>query len=77
MMDLATIKAMLELADKETENAHQEFSDRLSVHAAALQIMQFEKDLYYGDVSQGKYLQKIKEIIELYMEDINNEITKN
>lgn len=76
-MDLAIIKAMLEAADRETENAHQKFSDRSSAHGAALQIMQFEKSLYYGDIAQSKHLQKIREIIELYMEDINNEIAKN
>ncbi|WED22806.1 hypothetical protein L3Q72_05285 [Vibrio sp. JC009] len=76
-MDLAKIKAMLEAADKETADAHHSFSDKSSVHAAALQIMQFEKDLHYGDIAQNRHLQKIREIIESYMEEINNETAKN
>lgn len=76
-MDLAKIKLMLEVADKETEYAYENFSEKSAAHRAALQIMQFEKELFYGDVAQNKHLQKIREIIELHMEDINNEIIKN
>lgn len=72
-MDLAIIKNMLKQADMETELAHEDFSKKSGAHKAALQIMNFEKDLYYGDASNNHHLKKIKEIIEINVEDIINE----
>ncbi|MCA0936671.1 hypothetical protein LCL85_14115 [Vibrio alginolyticus] len=73
-MDLKQLKAFLQEADKETQIAHQDYSKKSSVHKAALQVMQFEKELYYGDVAQSRHIQKIKEIIDVNAEDIINEI---
>ncbi|AHX60681.1 hypothetical protein B224_1945 [Aeromonas media WS] len=36
--------------------------------------MQFEKELYYGDIAQARHIKKIKDIIEINAEDIVNEI---
>jgi len=73
-MKLEEIKAMMLEAEKEAENTFVDYADQSATHQAALQIMQFEKDLHYGDLSQSRHLQKIKQIIEDHMEDINNEI---
>lgn len=75
-MDLNEFKALLREADKDTQIAHQDYSKRSAAHKAALQIMQFEKELYYGDLVQTRHLQKIKDIIEINAEDIVNETTK-
>lgn len=72
-MDLATIKFFLKQADIETELAHEDFTKKSAAHKAALQIINFEKDLYYGDASNNHHLKKIKEIIEVNVEDIINE----
>ncbi|HIF9466544.1 CxC ATPase DNA modification system associated small protein [Photobacterium damselae] len=76
-MSLAAFKALLKQIDIETEEAHNNYSERSAVHCAALQIMQFEKDLYYGEAVNGKHLKKIQSIIEIHLEDIINETTKN
>ncbi|ABI71932.1 CxC ATPase DNA modification system associated small protein [Shewanella frigidimarina] len=73
-MNLDKLKAMLQEAHKATEIAHEDFSKISAVHRAALQIIEFEKELYYGDSSSGRHLQKIKEIIDINVEDIINEI---
>ncbi len=75
-MDLNEFKMMLIQADKETDLAHQDYSKKSAVHKASLQIMQFEKELYYGDNSQSRHIQKIKDIIEFNAEDIINEINQ-
>lgn len=72
-MDLKQLKAILEQADQETKAAHQDYSKKSAVHKAALQVMQFEKELYYGDVGHGHHIKKIKEIIDVNAEDIVNE----
>lgn len=72
-MNLDELKALLEKADKETENAHLDYSKKSAAHRVALQIIQFEKELHYGDTSSGQYLKKIKEIIYINAEDIVNE----
>ena len=76
MMSMVDFKAILKQIDIETEEAHNNYSERSSVHRAALQIMQFEKDLYYGEAVSGKHLKKIQSIIELHLEDITNETNK-
>lgn len=75
-MDLNAFKALLKEVDKDTQLAHQDYSKKSAVHKAALQVMQFEKELYYGDIAQTRHIQKIKEIIEVNAEDIVNEINK-
>lgn len=72
-MNLDELKALLKEADKETENAHQDYSKKSAAHRVALQIIQFEKELHYGDASTGQHLKKIKEIIDINAEDIVNE----
>ncbi|MEZ8914070.1 CxC ATPase DNA modification system associated small protein [Vibrio sp. 10N.222.54.B2] len=72
-MNLNELKALLQEADKETELAHKDYSKKSAVHKAALQVMQFEKELYYGDLVQSRHIQKIKDIIEVNAEDIVNE----
>ncbi|MGY6031277.1 CxC ATPase DNA modification system associated small protein [Phytobacter sp. AG2a] len=76
-MDLSAFKALLKEVDKDTQLAHENYSKKSAIHKAALQIMQFEKELYYGDLVQGRHLQKIKDIIEINAEDIVNEINKS
>lgn len=76
-MDISELKALLKQADEDTQVAHQDFEKRSSAHKAALEIMKFEKDLYYGDVGRTHHRQKIKEIIDLYAEEIANEIDKS
>lgn len=76
-MDLNAFKALLKEIDKDTQVAHQDFSNRSATHKAALQVIQFEKELYYGDLVQNRHLQKIKDIIEINAEDIINETNKN
>lgn len=76
-MDLSAFKALLKEVDKDTQLAHEDYSKKSAIHKAALQIMQFEKELYYGDLMQGRHLQKIKDIIEINAEDIVNEINKS
>lgn len=75
-MDLNEFKALLLEADKDTQMAHQDYSKKSAAHKAALRVMQFEKELYYGDLVQSRHLLKIKEIIELNAEDIVNEANK-
>lgn len=75
-MDLNAFKALLKEADKDTQIAHQSYSKKSAVHKAALQIIQFEKELYYGDLVQSRHIQKIKNIIEVNAEDIVNETDK-
>ncbi|MBE8576444.1 MULTISPECIES: CxC ATPase DNA modification system associated small protein [unclassified Vibrio] len=75
-MDLNAFKALLKEVDKDTQIAHQDYSKKSAVHKAALQVMQFEKELYYGDIAQTRHIQKIKEIIEVNAEDIVNETNK-
>lgn len=75
-MDLNAFKALLKEVDKETKIAHQDYSKISAVHKAALQVMAFEKELYYGDITQTRHIQKIKDIIEVNSEDIINETTK-
>lgn len=75
-MDLNVFKALLKEVDKDTQIAHQDYSKKSAVHKAALQVMQFEKELYYGDIAQTRHIQKIKEIIEVNAEDIVNETNK-
>lgn len=75
-MDLDAFKALLKQVDKDTQIAHLDYSKKSAVHKAALQVMQFEKELYYGDLVQSRHLQKIKDIIEANVEDIINEINK-
>ncbi|MCE4935881.1 CxC ATPase DNA modification system associated small protein [Aliivibrio fischeri] len=75
-MDLNAFKALLLEADKDTQMAHQDYSKKSAAHKAALQIMQFEKEIYYGDVTNTRHLQKIKDIIEINAEDIINETNK-
>ncbi|EPT9249982.1 CxC ATPase DNA modification system associated small protein [Photobacterium damselae] len=72
-MDLNTFKALLKEADRETQNAHQNYSKKSAAHKAALQVMRLEKEIYYGDIAQARHIQKIKEIIENNVEDIVNE----
>jgi hypothetical protein len=72
-VDLKAFKALLQEADRETQTAHQDYSKKSSVHKAALQIMTLEKEIYYGDVAQGRHIRKIKEIVEINAEDIVNE----
>ncbi|MGV2839075.1 CxC ATPase DNA modification system associated small protein [Vibrio cyclitrophicus] len=72
-MNLQELKSMLQEADRETDVAHKDYSKRSAVHKTALQIMQFEKELHYGDASTGHHLKKIKEIIEFNSDDIVNE----
>lgn len=76
-MNLSAFKALLKEVDKDTQLAHEDYSKKSAIHKAALQIMQFEKELYYGDLVQGRHLQKIKDIIEINAEDIVNEINKS
>jgi hypothetical protein len=76
-MDLDAFKALLKEVDKDTQLAHQDYSKKSAVHKAALQVMQFEKELYYGDFAQSRHLQKIKDIIETNAEDIVNETNKS
>lgn len=76
-MDLSAFKALLKEVDKDTQLAHEDYSNKSAIHKAALQVMQFEKELYYGDLVQGRHLQKIKDIIEINAEDIVNEINKS
>ncbi|WP_226048883.1 CxC ATPase DNA modification system associated small protein [Vibrio vulnificus] len=59
-MDLNAFKALLLEADKDTQIAYQDYSKRSAAHRAALQVMQFEKEIYYGDVTNNRHLQKIK-----------------
>ncbi|PKH32652.1 CxC ATPase DNA modification system associated small protein [Shewanella sp. ALD9] len=73
-LNLDEFKALLIEADIATETAHNNYSKKSAVHKAALQIIQFEKDLYYGETVQSRHLQKIKDIIESNSEDIVNEI---
>lgn len=75
-MDLDAFKALLKQVDKDTQIAHLDYSNKSAVHKAALQVMQFEKELYYGDLVQNRHLQKIKDIIEANVEDIINETNK-
>ncbi|MFO6424183.1 CxC ATPase DNA modification system associated small protein [Motilimonas sp. KMU-193] len=76
-MNIDDFKALLKEVDKETQIAHQDYSKKSAVHKAALQVMQFEKELYYGDLVQARHIQKIKEIIEMNAEDIVNEANKD
>lgn len=73
-LSLGEFKDLLIEADIATETAHQDYSKKSAVHKAALQVMRFEKDLYYGDIVQNRHLQKIKDIIEMNAEDIVNEV---
>jgi hypothetical protein len=73
-MNLEEIKAVMLEAEKEAEKTLENYAEQSATHQAALQIMQFVKDLHYGDLNQSRHLQKIKQIIEDNMEDINNEI---
>jgi hypothetical protein len=73
-LNLDEFKALLVEADVATEIAHQDYYKKSAVHKAALQVMQFEKDLYYGETVQSRHLQKIRDIIEMNAEDIVNEI---
>ncbi|HDZ9483582.1 CxC ATPase DNA modification system associated small protein [Vibrio cholerae] len=75
-MDLNAFKALLKEVDKDTQIAHQDYSNKSAVHKAALQIMQFEKELYYGDLVQSRHIQMIKDIIDVNAEDIVNETNK-
>ncbi|EGQ9303378.1 CxC ATPase DNA modification system associated small protein [Vibrio vulnificus] len=75
-MDLNAFKALLKEVDKDTQIAHQDYSNKSAVHKAALQIMQFEKELYYGDLVLSRHIQKIKDIIDVNAEDIVNETNK-
>ncbi|MGF1688792.1 hypothetical protein L4C36_19250 [Photobacterium japonica] len=75
-MDLNAFKALLLDADKNTQMAHQDYSKKSAAHKAALQVMQFEKELYYGDLVLSRHILKIKEIIEVNAEDIVNEANK-
>ncbi|MDN2483438.1 CxC ATPase DNA modification system associated small protein [Vibrio agarivorans] len=65
-----SLKEMIE----ETKVCHEDYSKKSASHKAALQIMQFEKELYYGDASKNKHIVRIKEIIEINAEDITNEV---
>lgn len=62
--------------DEETQDAHQNYANKSSAHKVAIQIMQFEKELYYGDIAQTRHIKKIKDIIEINADDIVNEINK-
>ncbi|EOW9664051.1 CxC ATPase DNA modification system associated small protein [Vibrio parahaemolyticus] len=75
-MDLNAFKTLLKAIDKDTQLAHQDYSKRSAVHKAAIQIMQFEKELYYGDLVQPRHIQKLKDIVDVNAEDIVNEINK-
>lgn len=72
-MNLNDFKALLQEAGEEAERAHADYSKKSAAHKAALQIMEFEKELHYGDIAQSRHLQKIREIIEINAEDIVNE----
>lgn len=73
-MNLEELKATLMEAAQEADKVLEGYAKQSAAHSAALQIMQFEKNLYYGDIVQSKHLQKIRGIIEDHAEDINNEI---
>ncbi|MFM4769840.1 CxC ATPase DNA modification system associated small protein [Aeromonas veronii] len=73
-MDLNSFKALLMKIDEETKTAHQNYANQSAAHKVAIQIMQFEKELYYGDIAQARHIKKIKDIIEINAEDIVNEI---
>lgn len=64
----------LKAAHEATENAYSNYAHQSTAHKAALEIMQFEKEIFYGDKSSGRHLQKIREIIESNTEGIINEI---
>lgn len=76
-MDLNALKALLKEVDKETQIAHQDYSQKSAIHKAALQIIQFEKERYYSGLVQNRHILKIKEIIENNVEDIVNETNKS
>lgn len=72
-MDINEIRQLLIEAKSEADEAYATYSKKSSAHRAALQIMQFEKELHYGDISTSHHLKKIKEIITFHAEDIANE----
>lgn len=72
-MDLDELKALLRAANKEAEETHQDYSRKSATHKAALQIMQLEKNLHYGDVPVAQHIKKIREIIDINAADIINE----
>lgn len=72
-MDINELKALVEEAGKAADMAHETYSKKSAIHKAALQVMAFEKELYYGDIAQTRHLQKIRDIIEINAEDIVNE----
>jgi hypothetical protein len=72
-MDINALKSLLLEAEKESELAYHNYALQSAVHRASLQIMQYEKDIYYGDSSSSRHLQKLRDIIDVNSEDINNE----
>ncbi|KAB7653190.1 CxC ATPase DNA modification system associated small protein [Plesiomonas shigelloides] len=75
-MDINAFKALLEEAAREAEMTHKSYENQSASHKAALQIMNFEKELHYGDLVRAHHIQNIKNIIEMHAEDIANETNK-
>lgn len=74
-MDINELKSLLKKIDEETEQAHNNYADRSSVHSAALKIMEFEKELHYGDASNYQHLSKVRDIIESHLAGILDEVS--
>lgn len=72
-MELSELKKQLQQAHLETEEAFNDYAKQSAVHRAALQLIQFEKELFYGDTSVGHHLKRIKEIIEANADEIEYE----
>lgn len=72
--DNKDLQELFAQAKKEVEEEYTNFEKQSAVHRAALQIMQFEKGLFTGDVTEAHHLEKIRNIITNHLESITNEI---
>lgn len=68
------IKAALLKFDKEINLSKNDFANKSFINKVALEIIDIEKEHLYGG-GESYRLAKIREILEKYMDDIDNENT--
>lgn len=72
-MNIDDLKAEFARLKKEVDDEYNNFSSRSSAHRAAIEIISFERELHYGNLTGANHLQRIRTIIEKYAGDIANE----
>jgi len=71
-LDLKEIENIFKTAEIEALDLRTRFTNISPIHKAAGEIVDFERQKFYGGISESQHLKKIREIIDRYANEINN-----